>query len=82
MKWLILVIALFTLSGCVSDKAKTAAKRADILSAAFKKNMEAGKTTPAENVQHIESMDAEIQAIDSALNGVEDAAATRKLVAP
>jgi hypothetical protein len=67
---------------CCPPAAKQKSSEANVLSGAFVKAMDGGKTTREQEQQHIRSQDAEILQFDAALRGTENAAATRKLVAP
>jgi len=82
LKYVFIAVLLINLCACENKDLQMAGKKANILSGAYVKNMKAGKTTPAEDQAHILSMDAEIYAADSAINGSDEALATRKLVDP
>jgi hypothetical protein len=82
VKFLLASLLAVSIPTCCPPAAKQKSAEANVLSGAYAKSMDAGKTTPDQDKQHIHSMDNEILQLDAALRGTSNAAATRKLVAP
>ena len=74
-------ICLLLLVGC-SSVTQNVTEQAHVLSAGYVHSMQAGKTTPAQDQQHILATHAEICTIDAAVRGTAAEQATESLVNP
>ena len=75
------IAVLILCVGC-SSATKNATEQAHVLSAGYVHSMLAGKTTPAQDQQHILATHAEICTIDAAVRGTQAEQATETLVNP